>query len=175
MTLIKLDGTEVRLAPGTNFNVGEAFGQMLVDLVKAMRTEKAFATLRLGIGCGVVDPRRRVSVRLSLSLRRPRMRRSAATFPLSGLIPCCCFSSFRPAVTVATRIELCVSASSVANHRTHSSPPAPRSGPPPYLASAAPDHSERPPRSAKSVPHVLRASPNFHGLCPNLYRLRPIH
>jgi hypothetical protein len=47
VTLTGLDGNATKIAPGSDFNIDEAFGLMVLDLVKAMRTEKAFAPLLL--------------------------------------------------------------------------------------------------------------------------------
>jgi hypothetical protein len=47
VTLTGLDGKTIKIAPGSDFRIDDAFGRMLVDLVKAMRTEKAFAPLLL--------------------------------------------------------------------------------------------------------------------------------
>jgi hypothetical protein len=47
VTLTGLDGKAVKIAVGSNFKVDEEFGLMILDLVKAMRTEKAFARLLL--------------------------------------------------------------------------------------------------------------------------------
>ena len=41
-----------QIAPGSDFNIDEAFGLMVLDLVKAMRMEKAFVPLGTGAGCG---------------------------------------------------------------------------------------------------------------------------
>ena len=47
VTLTGLDGKAIDIASGSDFNIDEAFGLMVLDLVKAMRTEKAFAPLLL--------------------------------------------------------------------------------------------------------------------------------
>ena len=49
-----LNGKAIKIAPGSDFNIDEAFGQMLLNLVKAMRTEKAFAPLLLASGAELV-------------------------------------------------------------------------------------------------------------------------
>jgi hypothetical protein len=50
VTMTGLDGKVINIAPGTDFNIDEAFGLMVLDLLKAMRIEKAFAPLLLAPG-----------------------------------------------------------------------------------------------------------------------------
>jgi len=50
VTLTGLDGRAIKIAPGSDFNIDEAFGLMVLDLLKAMRTENAFAPLLLAPG-----------------------------------------------------------------------------------------------------------------------------
>ncbi len=47
VSLTGLDGTAIEIAPGSDFDIDKAFGLMVLDLVKAMRTERAFAPLLL--------------------------------------------------------------------------------------------------------------------------------
>lgn len=47
VTLTGLTGKVVKIKPGNDFNFEEAFGLILVDLVKTMQAEKAFAALLL--------------------------------------------------------------------------------------------------------------------------------
>ena len=54
VTLTGLDGKAVKIAPGSDFNVDEAFGLMVLDLVKSMRKEKAFAPLFLAPGAELI-------------------------------------------------------------------------------------------------------------------------
>ena len=54
VTLTGLNGKAIKIAPGSDFNIDDAFGQMLLNLVKAMRTEKAFAALLLASGAELV-------------------------------------------------------------------------------------------------------------------------
>ncbi len=45
VTLTGLDGKAIEIPPGSNFNLDEAFGLMVLDLVKTIRMEKVFARL----------------------------------------------------------------------------------------------------------------------------------
>jgi hypothetical protein len=54
VTLTGLDGRANTLEPGSDFNVDEAIGLMVLDLVKAMRAEKAFAPLLLAQGAELI-------------------------------------------------------------------------------------------------------------------------
>lgn len=54
VTLTGLDGKAVKIAPGSDFNLDEAFGLMVLDLVLSMRTEKAFTPLFLAPGAELI-------------------------------------------------------------------------------------------------------------------------
>lgn len=50
VTLTGLDGKATKIAPGSDFNIDQAFGLMVLDLVKALRAKKSFSPLRLAPG-----------------------------------------------------------------------------------------------------------------------------
>jgi hypothetical protein len=50
VTLTQLNGAEIKIEPGRDFDIDEAFGLMVLDLLNAMRTEKAFTPLLLEPG-----------------------------------------------------------------------------------------------------------------------------
>lgn len=54
VSLTGLNGKAIKIAPESDFNFDEAFGQMLLNLVKSMRTEKAFAALLLASGAELI-------------------------------------------------------------------------------------------------------------------------
>jgi hypothetical protein len=47
VTLTGLDGVPIQITPKADFNLDEAFGLMILDLLKTLRTEKAFSPLLL--------------------------------------------------------------------------------------------------------------------------------
>jgi hypothetical protein len=54
VTLTGLDGKAVEIASGSDFDVDEAFGRIVLDLVRSMRTQKAFAPLFLAPGAELI-------------------------------------------------------------------------------------------------------------------------
>jgi hypothetical protein len=54
VTLTGLNGKAIKLAPGSDSNLDEAIGQMLLNLIKAMRAEKAFSALLLASGAELI-------------------------------------------------------------------------------------------------------------------------
>ena len=68
VTLTGLDGKKVKITPKRDFDLDNAFGTMILDLLKSLRTEKAFAPLLLAPR-GTSHRCRRWSVQLAGTIR----------------------------------------------------------------------------------------------------------